>query len=182
MTAQRVVESLASLVIVLSLGCAHAEKPIDLTPLKVTILPPQLDFERVLPPAAPEKVDAPQDSARFEDIPVLGGKLCDKANNCKELPAGILLSEESYVKIIADKATLKRVKIELSVVKNLRSEEHKLIRLAETAYQNNIVDLQKENVELRRPKFWNEFKPILGFVLGVSMSAATVYGINKAAK
>lgn len=167
-----------ALTILLFLGCASAP-PREATPLKVTILPALVDMDKVLPPAVDKPVVAPPGVKRFEDTPIDGGKLCDSKNRCQDLEPGILVDEVAYAQGIADKSTLKRLTSEAAIMKTLRAEEHRLIRAAESEYQNHIVDLRKENAELRRPKLWNELKFYVGFALGVGLSALTVYSVER---
>lgn len=166
------------LILVFFSGCAHEQPQIQQPPLRISILPSEPDWDKLLP-AAPDKAEINPALPSFKDQPVISNTYCNKST-C--LPSGILIDANNYSQIIADKSTLKRVNKELDLIKVLRNQEHTYIKQAENLYQTRIVELQEENKELHKPKFWDELKPYVAFTLGVGVTVLTTFSVKQVTK
>jgi len=178
-------KKLTFLLLTFALGCATAKPEIMPThaPLGVSLLPPEVDIDKLIPPPDDAPI-LPNDIKTRHKLPIDEGSLqCDEQRKkCEPLPPGILLDDFTYALFIVDKSTARRQRIELSVLKNLRAKEHENILKAEKIYQQAILDLDKENTQLRVPSRWDTLKFYAGFLIGASIATFTAYGTAQAVK
>lgn len=159
-------------------GCASAKLVDPIIMSLPSILPVEVDVEKLVPPETPTLLP-PSQAAKFDDTPIDGGRYCEKTNGkdeCRDLQPGILVSEATYAQSISDRSSLKRLRIEATVLRDLRLKERPLIREAEKAYRQRIVEVETANSELRRPKWWEPVKFMAGFFVGAALATVTAYG------
>ena len=137
-------------------------------PLLVSMLPAKIDIEKLIPPRPPKT--AKPVGERFEELPV------DEGNKCG-LPPGFLIDETTYSQMTLNEATIKWMEIELATRKHLRQLEREAIDKGETAYQERVVEVERENAELRAPSLWGRIKGPFYYGLGL----ATMYAAVKVA-
>jgi hypothetical protein len=172
----------ASLFALLIVSCATPQIVPTTPPLHISMLPDEIDLSKIVP-EPPATVKPNPKATNFSDVPVLGGMYCkDSKDKATCLDTGILVSETAFTNIIADKSTLKRTTREFDILQTLRSQERNYVKQGELIYQNRIVELQNENMKLKNPGFWDNCKPYVAFFVGVGLTVATVYAVNKASK
>ncbi len=142
----------------------------------VTLLPPALDVNKLLPPPA---AAPPLTGTSFDTLPLNGGRYCEPApgkEDCRSIQPGFLVSETTYARAVLARSDATRLGIEIEVLRKLRQDEWEAVRVAEVAYQKRVGELESENSELRRPSFWDTIKFPVGFVCGAALSALVAYG------
>lgn len=167
----------------LALGCASPQQPpVALAPLP-SMIPVEVDVDKLVPPEPPP---AKIPGSYFEDQSLDGGRYCEKStvgkDNCVDIPAGILLSEQSYARAISAESRAKRLDKERDILLGLRRAERAAVLDAEKAYQKRLVELSGENAELRRPRWWESFRFVGGFLLGSGLTALSAYGAVQAVR
>ena len=146
-------------------------------PLAVSVFP-TIDIDTLVPAEPSETVGEVSGSDTFRPIPLSGGLFCDSVDKialCKAptmLQAGILVDEQTFAQQnIADQSSLKRVRRELLLAKNLRSQELIAFKQAEAAYQGQIKYMfEKDN------SWYERNKMSLSFAAGVVVTGAVFLG------
>jgi len=153
-----------------------------------SIVPPDIDVERYLPPPpppvecspamltfSPMKIPLNEDfTLKYMDV--------DKKPQSWVLRPGFLISECELVKIINTKAERDRLELELSSLKNLRSKEFQLWRIGEQQYQGRVRDLEVKLQEAQEESFWDEWKGEVCFALGVAATVGLIAGTAEVLK
>lgn len=166
----------------LALGCASSAP--QRKPFRVSMLPPSVEVEKLVPP----KVEIPIDTSnveRFEDTPINGGEYCEgagQAKECQKLLPGILIDEAHYVEGIADKSARKRLETENRIFRQLRKTERDAVAKAETAYQDRISELETENIALQQPHLWDQIKFPVGLAFGAGFTVLTAFAVAEAVR
>ncbi len=144
------------------------------------MMPPAVDVNSLLPPTPPVVVEPI--GKRHEPVPIDGGKYCpaDAPQDCTTIPPGILVDDTSFAQAGADAASTKRQRVELAVVRRLFDTTREQVGIAETAYQRRIVELRRENLQLRTHGWWDRNRFAIGVGLGFAASLATVYAAAQA--
>lgn len=153
-----------ALLVLLVVGCAHAEP--DPLPLKVSMIPVELDVDKLVQQEDPKKVEP--FGEQFDDIPV------DEGNACK-LPPGILLSETSYAQVTRDQSNLKLCRVQRDTYQDLRRKERAAVLGAESEYQKKIAALEAKLAE--GPSLWERIDMPVGVAVGIGLTL----GVLKAA-
>jgi len=170
---------LAAYLILLN-GCAH--EPVQVQQPLVTIIPPDVDVERLVPPPAPEIHPGP-DATKFPTEAIAGGRYCeplsDGSQDCRELHAGFVLSETTYITAVQAKTSAERLAAEASALRKLRVTERAAVAAGEQAYWQRIKSLEAQNdaaLRTQRLRFW------LGLGLGVAVTAGVALGARQVAR
>jgi hypothetical protein len=148
----------------LLLACASVQHQPPIAPI-----PPLADIGRRPPP--PPKA-APRKLAQFPDTPVSRGE-------CKNRPAGILVSHGVYAELHEAVAERQRLAVETSTLLRLRNEEHAIALQIEQEYRLRIDQLERSLATEKRGTSW---KYLAAAVTGGLVVLATVYASRPLAR
>jgi hypothetical protein len=163
----------------LLIGCASAPPPLAPS-FKLSILPPAVDVETLVPPAA--VLEPVEVGTQFQTIPINGGRYCESAGGreaCSTFLPGFVVSELVYAEAIRTRSDAGRLAAENTALRKLRAAERAAIARGEEAYQQRVAALELENTALRTPTVWERARPYAAFVLGAALAtgvAAIVAG------
>ena len=85
-----------------------------------------------------------------------------------EMQPGYLVSECELLRMINAKIELKRLRVDLTAIRQLRSREFELWRMAEKQYQRQID-------QLAAPDWWTRNKLLVGIAVGAAAMAVTTW-------
>lgn len=85
-----------------------------------------------------------------------------------EMQPGYLVSECELLRMTNAKIELNRLRLDLKAIRQLRSREFELWRIAEKQYQRQID-------QLTRPDWWTRNKLLVGIAIGVAATAVTTW-------
>ena len=142
---------MTALLLLALLAAEPAERSDEAMPLGMTSVPLQIDLEQYLPPLKPP-VPCDPGMTTFEPKPTplagdFGISYIDQKTGKKSswlLEPGMLVSECGFVEMINIRAEHKRLKLELSSLRDLRVREFDLWKQAELGYQTRIVGLEND--------------------------------------
>jgi len=166
------------------IGCAP--QVAEVRPKRVSLLPPAVDVDALLPPVAVPTVPV-ESLSHFRSVPVdEGAELCyGKASEpakrvCTAVEPGILVSEQTYAQSMVAESEAKRYKQEVATLRKLRLTEVAAVLQAETAYQDTVAELQTENARLREPTWWAQHSFEVGLMGGIVVTIATIAAASAA--
>lgn len=166
------------------MGCAP--QIAEVRPKRVSLLPPALDVDALLPPVVAPKVET-EALPHFRSIPIdEAAEICyGKANEpakreCTAVEPGILVSEQTYAQSVIAESEAKRYKTEVATLRKLRLTEWGAVLQAETAYQDTVAELQTENARLREPTWWAQHSFEVGLIGGIVLTIAALATVSAA--